>query len=352
MEEIKARIQLRSDTEANWDNVNPELAKGELGVIVNGPNHGKMKVGNGVNSWEQLPFVKAEVDHSLLAETGAGTDITTPAVSSRNVGQILQIIWNKIRQVVNVVNTRAPITSPAFTGTPTAPTPAFDDKSTQIATMAAVHAVAGGGSIAENARAFITTYVVRTQADIDALPTFVAGGEYRIIRFRTDTPNTPSSTLTFRFTGGGRISITVEGASEVNLSNVSFHFQGNVDYIVQQRHIVSVRRLIISQLARVTWLGTDGEKIHSINNTANAIFVDTNCFLCLEHALSIRGTIINHGHLYLESLDTDGAITNELTGRLDIFWIFGTGTITNRGVCLQRGSNRAVTNHGLYQRMS
>jgi len=41
---------------------------------------------------------------ALNAETGNGTDISTPAVASTTIRGVLQIIWEKIRQVANVIS--------------------------------------------------------------------------------------------------------------------------------------------------------------------------------------------------------------------------------------------------------
>jgi hypothetical protein len=48
----------------------------------------------------QLPNV------ALTAETGSGTDTATPAVASNTITSILQSIWNKIRQLVNVIGSK------------------------------------------------------------------------------------------------------------------------------------------------------------------------------------------------------------------------------------------------------
>ena len=48
----------------------------------------------------------APANAALTAETGTGTTITTPAVTSATIAGILQTIWNKIRQVVNVLGTK------------------------------------------------------------------------------------------------------------------------------------------------------------------------------------------------------------------------------------------------------
>lgn len=47
------RIQIRRETAANWDAANPVLAAGEPGVEL---DTGKMKVGDGVRSWRNLPY--------------------------------------------------------------------------------------------------------------------------------------------------------------------------------------------------------------------------------------------------------------------------------------------------------
>jgi len=48
----------------------------------------------------------APANASLTADTGTGTDLTTPAVASNATQSILQIIWAKIRQVANVANSK------------------------------------------------------------------------------------------------------------------------------------------------------------------------------------------------------------------------------------------------------
>lgn len=61
---------------------------------------------NGV-TWQKI-YTQTEIDTmlddlqnvELTAETGSGTDTTTPAISS-TISSVLQVIWNKIRQLVN-----------------------------------------------------------------------------------------------------------------------------------------------------------------------------------------------------------------------------------------------------------
>lgn len=48
------KFQLRRDTAANWLATNPVLKAGEPGVET---DTGQMKVGDGIRSWSQLPYV-------------------------------------------------------------------------------------------------------------------------------------------------------------------------------------------------------------------------------------------------------------------------------------------------------
>jgi hypothetical protein len=50
------QIQLRSDTQANWESVNPVLAEGEAGINLD-LESGNMKIGDGVTAWNSLPYV-------------------------------------------------------------------------------------------------------------------------------------------------------------------------------------------------------------------------------------------------------------------------------------------------------
>ncbi len=54
------------------------------------------------NKWNAAPSANI----ILSAATGTGTDATTPAVASDTIQNIVQTIWNKIRQVVNYFNAK------------------------------------------------------------------------------------------------------------------------------------------------------------------------------------------------------------------------------------------------------
>lgn len=60
---IKTKILLRNDTKANWDEKNPQLGKGELGLEI---DTGKFKFGDGVTLWSELNYANdiPEIDLS------------------------------------------------------------------------------------------------------------------------------------------------------------------------------------------------------------------------------------------------------------------------------------------------
>ena len=52
---MSQKIQNRRDTSARWTQYNPILLEGELGLET---DTGKMKLGDGVNTWSALPYMK------------------------------------------------------------------------------------------------------------------------------------------------------------------------------------------------------------------------------------------------------------------------------------------------------
>ena len=55
---LKTQIQLRNDTAAKWASVNPKLAKGEIGIEI---DTNKIKIGNGTDLWNALPYFGGEL---------------------------------------------------------------------------------------------------------------------------------------------------------------------------------------------------------------------------------------------------------------------------------------------------
>lgn len=58
------RIQIRRDTKANWEEINPILAAGEFGFEI---DNNRLKCGNGVNAWNTLPYI-TEADIAVIVD--------------------------------------------------------------------------------------------------------------------------------------------------------------------------------------------------------------------------------------------------------------------------------------------
>lgn len=70
------RIQQRRDTAARWSQYNPILLEGEVGYVTDNPN--QYKIGDGVHTWNELPF--RGFDGTVTQEPGDAED----AVMSQN----------------------------------------------------------------------------------------------------------------------------------------------------------------------------------------------------------------------------------------------------------------------------
>ena len=62
------RIQLRRDSQSNWENINPILADGEPGLNY---NNNQIKIGNGTDTWTMLSYalLVVVVVHLVIFQT-------------------------------------------------------------------------------------------------------------------------------------------------------------------------------------------------------------------------------------------------------------------------------------------
>ena len=60
---LNLRIVSRNDISSKWDEVNPILLKGEIGIEI---DTNKMKIGDGVLAWKDLPYLVSEGGGSSL----------------------------------------------------------------------------------------------------------------------------------------------------------------------------------------------------------------------------------------------------------------------------------------------
>jgi hypothetical protein len=100
--------------------------------------------------------------------------IGTAGISRRDFGNVSNVLdqYNSNFTAVNAaIALRATISSPALSGTPTAPTPVLSDSTTAIATTAFVQGVVAAANAAASANAVIQDAQIQLKAPIDS-PTF------------------------------------------------------------------------------------------------------------------------------------------------------------------------------------
>lgn len=68
------RIQLRRDTESNWQTANPALRQGEVGVDL---TNKRLKVGDGFTNWNSLDYIEEAGLEELRNEYGDELTFTT-----------------------------------------------------------------------------------------------------------------------------------------------------------------------------------------------------------------------------------------------------------------------------------
>lgn len=112
---------------------------------------------------------------------------TENAVTARRLASVVEGVWSRVRTITDKLNTdlgtKAPLESPALTGTPTAPTAADGTNTTQIATTAFVKTAVEQGMAAADALKFKGT--IGAAADnptVESLPTpHEAGWTYKVV---------------------------------------------------------------------------------------------------------------------------------------------------------------------------
>ena len=186
------RIKLRRDIASDWASLNPTLLAGEIGIDT---TNNKIKIGTGSATWTALPYatltpteinslitgLQGQIDAlstnlsntlddyvpigdvaqadgvASLDSTGKvpDTQISTSIARTTDVSTAISNLVDSSPATLNTLNElaaalnddsnfagtvttalgeKAPLASPALTGTPTAPTPAAGDSTTKIAT--------------------------------------------------------------------------------------------------------------------------------------------------------------------------------------------------------------------------
>jgi hypothetical protein len=142
------RMLQRRGTATQWSTGNPILAVGEIGVAYDA---NVIKVGDGTTAWNSLTSI---ADKALPVQTSnSGKFLTTNGTAASWATVDLSTKQDKVADVSDAeigylngvtsaiqtqLNDKAPLASPALTGTPTAPTATAGTNTTQVATTAFV----------------------------------------------------------------------------------------------------------------------------------------------------------------------------------------------------------------------
>jgi hypothetical protein len=123
---MATRMQQRRGTAAQWTAANPILAAGEIGFET---DTSKFKMGNGSSTWSALQYFANAAELASIIDGAPGLLNTLDELAAA-IGDDPAFFTT----TTNNLALKAPLASPALTGTPTAPTASAATNTTQIAT--------------------------------------------------------------------------------------------------------------------------------------------------------------------------------------------------------------------------
>jgi hypothetical protein len=161
------RIQLRRDGAQQWANVNPTLAQGELGIEI---DTGRIKIGDGVTTWNQLRY-----ERPIEAETNtANTLVKRDADGGFQAGAITATLIGNASTATRLANARQITLTGDLVGSST-----FDGSSnlSLIAQLSFVTALPHYDPLNQNATGTYTKVTVDSQGRVKGAsnPTSLAG---------------------------------------------------------------------------------------------------------------------------------------------------------------------------------
>lgn len=130
-------INQRRDYAAVWTSEDPVLPLGQLGWE---RDTGKGKLGDGVTAWNSLDYAVEPGPVTSVAGNIGDVTLTKADVGLSNVNNTADMDKPVSVAQAAAIGAKASLASPAFTGTPTAPTPAPGDNDASLATTAFVKA--------------------------------------------------------------------------------------------------------------------------------------------------------------------------------------------------------------------
>lgn len=83
---IQATVKNRTDTAANWTQKNPVLAEGEIIVVQTNAGETRLKIGDGVKTFTQLPYIDEQIYNNVVTSVNGQTGDVTLANDSKSLG--------------------------------------------------------------------------------------------------------------------------------------------------------------------------------------------------------------------------------------------------------------------------
>ena len=83
---IQATVKNRTDTAANWTSKNPVLAEGEIIVVQTSAGETRLKIGDGVKTFTQLPYTDEQIYNNVVTSVNGETGDITLADDSKSLG--------------------------------------------------------------------------------------------------------------------------------------------------------------------------------------------------------------------------------------------------------------------------
>ena len=209
-----ARIRIRGGTYVQWSNANPVLEEREISFVISGQNAGKFKVGDGVTTWQALPYTAARFPEDILQLADQVASSTLP--NNGDIKQLFQQIRNYLKwetqeriaadtalqqadvQLQQNINEEAQERSDADHGVSQAAANSLNAHNTSgtahpdIRALIDDIAIAGGGG-GGSGMAESFTFVVDSNAALSAWATDAPGNDYSrvLVRAGTWTYNDP-----------------------------------------------------------------------------------------------------------------------------------------------------------------
>lgn len=91
---IQATVKNRTDTATNWTQKNPVLAEGEIIVVQTSAGETRLKIGDGVKTFTQLPYTDEQIYNNVVTSINGQTGDVTLDVSD-GAGTSVQSDWNQ-----------------------------------------------------------------------------------------------------------------------------------------------------------------------------------------------------------------------------------------------------------------